>query len=170
MKQLFYGMMEDMADFFAEIKLNLFYASLSYIIGEYLVHLKNAITTYIFDDFAFGVFFCIMLLCDAFAYVNRMRIDNKGLKMIHIKDGGERFFDNVIKFGIGLIAIHGLANYTVNGVKNEWFTNVPNWFFAFCMLKVATSVFKNLGIDISKYLDVVSEKFKDFKVKPDDKE
>lgn len=168
LKDLFLSLMEDVASFIADIKLNFAFILLGYIFDKYLVSVKRAIQVYIFDEFTFATFFIIMLLLDFLAYMNKLRVQEKKVKLVFLWSGGNRLFDNIIKYGIALIAIHGLSKYSVNGVPNAWFTQAPNWFFAFCMLRVATNIFKNLGFDVSLILDNISDKFKNFKAKDSD--
>lgn len=168
MKGFIAGLMEDVAAFISDFKLNAIFILASYIIEKYIIEVKLAIQKYIFDDYSFSTFFFIMLCLDAAAYINKQRVVNHGIKALHLRNGGERLLDNVIKYGIGLVAIHGLSKYSVNGVANTWFTDAPNWFFAFCMLRVITNIFRNLGFDVSLILDKISDKFKDFKVKDEE--
>lgn len=167
-KDLFLSLMEDVAAFIADFKMNALYILLGYIIDKYIIGVKKAIQFWLFDEFTFATFFIIMLVCDFLAYVNKLRTSNKGMRISFAVSGVNRFFDNVVKYGIALIAIHGLSKYSVNGVTNTWFADAPNWFFAFCMLRVATNIFRNLGFDVSLIIDKISEKFKDFKVKDTD--
>jgi len=103
--------------------------------------LLQFINKYIFSDWQFIIWVFLLVALDTFTGV---------WKAWKTKTISSKSFAQVISkltvYGIFLIVLHALGNFTVNKISNTWFGWVDNIGFSTIMIREAISIFENLAI------------------------
>lgn len=102
------------------------------------------IVTYVYADFQFLIFLAIAIFANTFSKIWVIIRDKPQEFSLAVLFG--KLVDKVIKYSIGLVCIHVLVHFTVNGEKNQFFDFITHFFYGIFMVSEVRPTLERLGI------------------------